>query len=48
MLSLALKWVKISPRQIPTIHDENLFFSDNIERGSKNLQKMMSADVKTS
>ena len=28
------------------IHDKNIFFSDNIEWGSRNMWKMMSADVK--
>ena len=38
--------VSISPRQIPTFADKNLF-SDNVEWSSKYLWKMMSADVKT-
>ena len=28
------------------IRDKNIFFSDNIEWGSRNMWKMMSADVK--
>ena len=37
--------VKISPRQIPTFMTK-IVFSDNVEWSSKNLWKMMSADVK--
>ena len=38
--------VNISPHQIPTFADKNLF-SNNVEWSSKYLWKMMSADVKT-
>ena len=44
MLSLALKWVQKSfpPFMLKIV------FSDNVEWSSKNLWKMMSADVKIS
>ena len=48
MLSLALKWVQKSVRDRFPPFMLKIVFSDNVEWSSKNLGKMMSADVKIS
>ena len=48
MLSLALKWVQKSVGDRFPPFMLKIVFSDNVEWSSKNLGKMMSADVKIS